>query len=167
VIVYFTRLLLLPDLPAHRRKQKQEWRKIFDLKKTTEKHWEQFSNLTDIYFVRERHSHIFPISSTLPSPVVNLNYNWAIFRKCVVSAAKEALPTKNISPYLTSRSDPQDGVHYLKSFLRPINRLFSFLTSVLYPNLSSTSLAKFQYEWFDKPEGNFKSLLVNTLKDLK
>jgi hypothetical protein len=45
--------------------------------------------------------------------------------------------------------------------------LFSFLTSVLYPNLSSTSLAKLQYEWFDKSEGNFKSLLVNTLKDLK
>ena len=33
VIVYFTRILLISDLPAHRRKQKQEWRQIFDLKK--------------------------------------------------------------------------------------------------------------------------------------
>jgi hypothetical protein len=42
VTVFFTKSLLIGDLPAHRIKQKKEWRSFYDVKNTTKEQWSSF-----------------------------------------------------------------------------------------------------------------------------
>jgi hypothetical protein len=167
MIVYFTKSLLIPDLPLHRRKQKNEWRTIYDLKNTNDTQWAQFKTLSATHLSHQEKDHFFPISSTLHPDVITLNYKWAIFRKSTVAAANEAIPTKKISPYLSDRSGEQYQLKSIKACLNTINQTYSLLNRICFPLIDRSSLQQLQFEWFSKPELNKRSLLIAICKNLK
>jgi hypothetical protein len=160
LIVYFTKSLFIPDLPLHRRKQKKEWRTIYDLKNTNDTQWAQFKTLLATHLSHFENNHFFPISFTLHPDVVMLNYKWTIFRRSTIAAANEALPTKKISPYLSDSSGELYQLRSIKACLNTINQTYSLLSHICFPLIDRSSLHQLEFEWSRKPELNKRSLLI-------
>src|SRR3954452_13900629 len=78
IIVFFTKHLLLGHLPTHRKKQKEEWHTVYNLKACKQENWDEFRMQ-----VNERLQSNMAISKispkgTLSSEKKSLNMKWQI-----------------------------------------------------------------------------------------
>ena len=97
VMVYFTKHLLLGDVPLHKQKQNGLRRKVYNFKDTNSTQWAAFSAAVDNKLSHDANNVIPAISSTLHSSVVHLNSLWSTLKNATKSAADENLPVKHIS----------------------------------------------------------------------
>src|SRR5436305_15117530 len=74
IIVYFTKHLLLGQLPNHRVKQKGEQRTVFNFKACQQKDWEEYRKLVDERLQFNMANSTTPIKSTLLADKKSLNH---------------------------------------------------------------------------------------------
>src|SRR4051794_35496450 len=73
IIVFFTKHLLLGHLLVHRKKQKGEWRTVYNLKACKQDNWEEFRKQVDEQLQSNMATSNIPPKSTLSSEKKSLN----------------------------------------------------------------------------------------------
>ena len=88
VIIYFTKSLLISNLPEHQRKQKGIWRTYFDVESARGKHWTDYSEaVASNLRVLDKNAN-YPTSSTLNAQTIVLNMKWHALKTSIIKAAK-------------------------------------------------------------------------------
>ena len=147
IIVYFTKHLLLGELPLHRVKQKGEWRSFFDVKNTSSEEWNNFSDsISNILPIRDNMIDIPPLSP-FPYEKKLLNRKWHVFRTTVQEAAKSNIKVKKVSNQLYAQECSDSKLIQLRLDLSALNRIFAFLTNVCFNNNNFVSLQQAQHIW--------------------
>ena len=149
LIVYFTKHLLLNDLPLHRKKQKQEWRTIFDVSNATKQEWDDFISIQDDKFVllQEQPTDL-PRSSPLSVDQCFLNYNWHLFVTAIKQAAHETIPKKKFSPFLNTNNKLSEDLIHLRKQTSLLNNIYALIHNWLYDlRGSSIKAANIQRKW--------------------
>jgi hypothetical protein len=159
-LAYFTKTLVIPDLPAHRRKQKKEWRKVFNLNKTDDDTWKKFTIATKHSLISTTLTHKFPFRSTLPKDQISLNTQWAIFRRSTINAANDTIPTKFITPDNIGKSKDLEDLADVKMLIKLLQRSISILMEICHPT-TATKIHRLQYEWSGKDVPNGKSTFLD------
>src|SRR5277367_3279635 len=140
IVAFFSMSLFLGFLPLHRVKQQGLWRVVYDVALATDEQWTAYSNHILSLLSSEGFQDPLAINSSLPSVVINLNTSWNFIKSTILTAASSCLPVKRISPESLSKSrQDSDLLLSAKSQLRTINKIFAFLTRLLYlpSNLSN------------------------------
>src|SRR2546423_7134607 len=94
IIVYFTKHLLLGQLPNHRVKQKGEQHTVFNFKACQQKDWEEYRKLVDERLQFNMANSAALTKSTLLVDKKSLNHKWQIFKDSILQAAKASLKTR-------------------------------------------------------------------------
>ena len=133
VVVFFSQLLFLGFLPLHHVKQKGLWRQIIDTSSAIAVQWSAYQNYITSHLPANHACAFVAIDSPLPSSVVLLNSTWNTFKSTILSASAACLPVKRISQEAFSKSvQSSDSLLLVKSQLRTVNKVFAFLTQLLY-----------------------------------
>src|SRR6266480_3241316 len=149
IIVYFTKHLLLGHLPNYRVKQKGEQRTVFNLKVCQQKDWDKYRKLVDERLQFNMANSAAPTKSTLSANKKSLNYKWQIFKDSILQAANASLKTKRFG--YKNKDNASDKLITLRHHLIILNKIFAFLTSVIFSSLNkcrtTTGFAKLQNIW--------------------
>ena len=88
-----------------------------------------------------------PGKSTLSHNKKALNSKWQIFKDSILQASKLTLKMKHRNPHV--ESDVSEQLITIRSHLTSLNKIFAFITTLLYPNSikGSTGYAQFQHQW--------------------
>src|SRR5947207_3359737 len=169
IIVYFTKHLLLGQLPNHRVKQKGEQCTVFNLKACQQKDWDEYRKLVDERLQFNMTNSAAPTKSTLSADKKSLNHKWQIFKDSILQAAKASLKTKRFG--YKDKDNAPDKLITLRHHLTILNKVFAFLTSVVFPSLNkrriTTGFAKLQNIWSGKKNQlSLSALYKDILLDL-
>src|SRR3954467_15361864 len=107
--------------------------------------------------------------STLLADKKSLNHKWQIFKNSILQAAKASLKTKKFG--YKDKDNVSDKLITLRHHLTILNKVFAFLTSVVFPSLnkrrSTTGFAKLQNIWSGrKDQLSLSALYKDILLDL-
>src|SRR3954452_9982328 len=107
--------------------------------------------------------------STLSADKKSLNYKWQIFKDSILQAAKASLKTKKFG--YKDKNNVPDKLITLRHHLTILNKVFAFLTSVVFPSLNKrrtiTGFAKLQNIWSGrKDQPSLSALYKDILLDL-
>ena len=110
-IVYFAKSLFAFELPQHRRKQKNEWRWLFNVSAATKEEWDDFTGLAsqklDSALAQDNFSSRSPISYDQRL----LNFQWHTFKSTLLQVAHEyAEPLVELLPELARQ--PQAALEH-------------------------------------------------------
>src|SRR6266480_2528419 len=94
IIVYFTKHLLLGQLPNYRVKQKGEQRTVFNFKACQQKDWDEYRKLVNERLQFNMANSAAPTKSTFSANKKSLNHKWQIFKNSILQAAKASLKTR-------------------------------------------------------------------------
>src|SRR3954451_9578024 len=167
IIVFFTKHLLLGHLPTHRKKQKGEWRTVYNLKACKQEDWDEFRIQVNERLQSNMATSKIPLKSTLSSEKKSLNMKWQIFKDSVLQAAKMTIKTKKRRP--TDDNDIPEKLIVFRQHLITLNKIFAFVTKIVHPdtgtgyNRSSTSYSQLQHIWSGRSN---KLPLVELYKDI-
>src|ERR1043166_7616106 len=160
VIVYFTKSLLISNLPEHQRKQKGIWRTYYDVKSASNENWTDYSATVSQQLMTSDRDAIYPVSSTLNAQTIILNMKWHALRNSINKAAKQHIPIKKVSPFLKQKDDGDLTLAELRSHLTSLNKIFAFLTTYTYPSKSLPRLHKLQNVWYNHSQSNLRESLI-------
>jgi hypothetical protein len=163
VLTYFAKTLVIPNLPIHRRKQKKEWREVYDLKMTNDEAWKNFTKETNLSLSSISTTHKFPLRSTFSKEQVTLNYRWFIFRKSTTDAAKKSIPVKFITPDAIGKSKDSSDLADIKIYIKLLQHSINVLMEICHPT-ATTKIHRLQYEWSGKAIPNGKSTYLDMCK---
>src|SRR5947209_10699361 len=95
-----------------------------------------------------------PGKSTLPHNKKALNSKWQIFKDSILQASKLTLKMKHRNPHV--ESDVSEQLITIRSHLTSLNKIFAFITALLYPNSikGSTGYAQLQHQWSKHANGS-------------
>jgi hypothetical protein len=161
IIIYFTKDLFIGNLPAHRIKQKGEWRTFYDVKNATQEQWTSYKNLVSSNLSDKDNNHNSPDNSPMPFNKILLNNKWHILKSAIHDAAKNSLPIKKISPAAVKKQKEDEALIKVKNNLRDLNIIFAFLTEVLYKSSGNYQQQALQAKWKGKQQ-----CLKQTLSDI-
>src|SRR6266480_929185 len=165
IIVYFTKHLLLGHLLNYRVKQKGEQRTVFNLKACQQKNWDEYKKLVNECLQFNMANSAAPTKSTLSADKKSLNYKWQILKNSILQAAKASLKTKKFGH--KDRDNASNRLITLRHHLTILNKIFAFLTSVVFPSLNkhrtTTGFAKLQNIWSGRKD---QPLLCAMYKDI-
>src|SRR4051794_12731871 len=135
IFVFFTKHLLLGYLPTYRRKQKGEWRTMYNLKVCKQENWDEFRIQVDKRLQSNMATSKIPPKSTLFSEKKSLNMKWQIFKDSVLQAAKMTIKTKKRRP--TDDNDIPEKLIVFRQHLITLNKIFAFVTKIVHPDIGT------------------------------
>jgi hypothetical protein len=156
VTVFFTKSLLIGDLPVHRMKQKKEWRSFYDVKNATKEQWSSFKEHLDEHLLTNEHSTEYNIAKSNTFNQSIFNRRWHI--------SKAHILVRRVSPYIYHKHCDDEALIVYRLQHSTLNEIFAFLTSTI--NIYSTNMPihKAQKLWTGNRDLSFRSLLFNINK---
>src|SRR5436305_9402798 len=92
--------------------------------------------------------------STLLANKKSLNHKWQILKDSILQAAKASLKTRKFG--YKDKDDVSDKLITLRHHLTILNKIFAFLTSIIFPSLNkrrtTTGFAKLQNIWLGRKD---------------
>src|SRR5439155_16272271 len=117
-----------------------------------QKDWDKYKKLVDEHLQFNMANSAAPTKSTFLADKKSLNHKWQIFKDSILQAAKASLKTKKFG--YKDKDNVLDKLITLRHHLTILNKVFAFLTSVVFSSLNkhrtTTGFAKFQNIWSGK-----------------